>query len=543
MSGCSSPHLPPPRGQRKSVLRGPGPRSALLSSSAVLSREVKMFAIIATAALLVLAANAEAAAINYNHESRDTHDSDGPYEHKRGFYYLDLHGKNINDDSSWNPSWSSFRDAHPAEPSSTPPRPAYKEYHVPQTANKYNGLHGTVMKRDTTPKIAKIYKPTTYTRRKRSVRSVQSRPTHKLSYRRRQKRSIGDGEETLMRLADALALVTHSLLGQAGVDGETHPRPTEKPAQEQEEPDQKQEEPEVTVEDEPEEDEEVDPDVKHEGHDHDEEEEEFKDEDDEVDSDGEVESDVKHHDDEDEEEEFKDDEVDPDDEVESDVKHEGHDHDEDDEGEEFKDDEVDHDANDEVDEDEVDPKDDEVDDDDDEDEVDTKDDDEEDPEEDAKKPEKKSRKSKKKSKKQKKSKPKMEPEDHDMDTMDSDMDYYDADGYSDYTSSRRRYRSPSYRYKRSAGFTRMNPDMDYYGYDGYPDYIHDQSRKYRLSRKPRPSYMPSFKHHPRGKRSAGSSRSQLKYRMSQEARFRRMQSTAGQKRKNKHMMVKKYYHM
>merc|ERR1719471_732878 len=489
MSGCSSPHLPPPRGQRKSVLRGPGPRSALLSSSAVLSREVKMFAIIATAALLVLAANAEAAAINYNHESRDTHDSDGPYEHKRGFYYLDLHGKNINDDSSWNPSWSSFRDAHPAEPSSTPPRPAYKEYHVPQTANDYNGLHGTIMKRDTTPKTAQTTKPTTSTRRKRSVRFVQSRPTHKLSYRRRQKRSIGDGDETLMRLADALALVTHSLLGQAGADGETHPKPTEKPAQEQEEADQKQEEPEAIVEDEPEE---VDPDVKHEGHDHDEDEEEFKDDD-------------------------EDDEVDPKDDEDSD------------EDEEDLDDEVD-------------PKDDDE-------------EDEEDPEEDAKKPEKKSRRSKKKSKKSKKpkkktkksrrktKKPKMKPEDHDMDTMDSDIDYYDADGYSDYASSRRRYRSPSYRYKRSAGMTRMDTDMDYYGYDGYPDYIHDQSRKYRLSRKPRPSYMQSFKHHPRGKRSAGSSRSQLKYRMSQEARFRRMQSTAGQKRKNKHMMVKKYYHM
>merc|ERR1719422_2873067 len=134
--------------------------------------------------------------------------------------------------------------------------------------------------------------------------------------------------------------------------------------------------------------------------------------------------------------------------------------------------------------------------------------------------------------------------------MDSDMDYYGADGYSDYADyteqSRRRYRSPSYRYKRSAGFTRMDPDMAYYGYDGYPDYIHEhpqQSRKYRQLRKPRPSYMPSLKHHPRGKRSVGLSRSQLKkYRMSPEARFRRMQSTAGQKRrKNNHVKVKKYY--
>merc|ERR1719208_135176 len=324
--------------------------------------------IIATAALLVLAANAEAAAIQYNHESRDTHVPDGPsYEHKRGFYYLDLHGKKINEDSSWAPSWSSFRDAHPAEPSHTRPsiKPAYKEYHVPQTAIKDYGLHGTVMKKHTTPKTAKIYKPTTYTRRKRSVRSVQSRPTHKMSYRRRQKRSIGDGDETLMRLADALALVTHSLLSQAGTNGETHPKPTEKPAQEQEEADQKQEEPEAIVEDESE-DEEVDSDVKHEGHDHDEddEEEEFKDEDDEVDPDGEVESDVKH---------------------------EGHDHDEDEE-EEFKDDDED---------DEVDPKDDEdSEDEEDHDEVDHKDEvdtkDDEDPEEDNK-PETKSRRSTKKS--------------------------------------------------------------------------------------------------------------------------------------------------
>merc|ERR1719499_2819652 len=103
-------------------------------------------------------------------------------------------------------------------------------------ANKYNDMHGSIMKRDTTPKTAQSTKPTTSTRRKRSVRSVQSRPTHKLSYRRRQKRSSGDGDETLMRLADALALVTHSLLSQDGTDREIHPKPTEKPAQEQEEP-------------------------------------------------------------------------------------------------------------------------------------------------------------------------------------------------------------------------------------------------------------------------------------------------------------------
>jgi len=142
-----------------------------------------------------------------------------------------------------------------------------------------------------------------------------------------------------------------------------------------------------------------------------------------------------------------------------------------------------------------------------------------------------------------------------MDTMDSDMDYFGADGYSDYEPPRRRYRSPAYRYKRSAGMTLMDSDMDYYhGYDGYPDYTHEhpqQSRKYRQSRKPRLSYMQSLEHHPayrykvRGKRSVGLSRSQLKkYRMSQEARFRRMQSAAGQKRrKNNHVKVKKYYYM
>jgi len=125
-----------------------------------------------------------------------------------------------------------------------------------------------------------------------------------------------------------------------------------------------------------------------------------------------------------------------------------------------------------------------------------------------------------------------------MDSMDADMDYYGADGYSDYTheSPRRRYRSPAYRYKRSAGMTRMDTDMDYYGYDGYPDY-----RKYRQTRKPRPS----LGHHRRHKRSAGLTRSQAKkYRMSPEARFRRMLSAAGQKRrKNNHMRVKKYYYM
>merc|ERR1712154_97246 len=143
------------------------------SSSAVLSREVNMLTI-ATAALLVLAATAEAAAIQYNPESRDTHVSDGPsFEHKRGFYYTDLHGKKINDVASWAPSWSSFRDAHPAEPSysrepsmmkSKPAykesKPAYKEYNAPQAAIKDNGQYGTGMKKHTSPKTAQTTKPT-----------------------------------------------------------------------------------------------------------------------------------------------------------------------------------------------------------------------------------------------------------------------------------------------------------------------------------------------------------------------------------------------
>merc|ERR1712154_692485 len=125
---------------------------------------------------------------------------------------------------------------------------------------------------------------------------------------------------------------------------------------------------------------------------------------------------------------------------------------------------------------------------------DTKDDDEEDtedPEEEANKPKKKTKKPKKKTKKPKRKskKPKKKPEDSDMDHEDSDVDHEDS-------------------------------DMDYYGHDGYP------SRKYTQTRKPRPSYML----HRRYRRSAGLSRSQLKkYRMSQEARFRRMQSAAGQK--------------
>merc|ERR1712154_694754 len=430
------------------------------SSSAVLSREVNMLTI-ATAALLVLAATAEAAAIQYNPESRDTHVSDGPsFEHKRGFYYTDLHGKKIKDVSSWAPSWSSYRDAHPAEPShsrepSMMSKPAYKDYNAPQAAIKDNGQYGTVKKKHTSPKTAQTTKPTTSTRQEPAVRYARSSPTFAQSYRLRRQRSSGDGDETLKRLADALALVTHSLLSGEHLH---HPMSAEKPAQEQEEP-------EAVVEDEPEglaDDEEVDP------------------KNEELDSDdGEVDSD--------------------------------------------------------------------------DDEVDTKDDDDEedteDPEEDAKKPKKKSKKSKKKSKKQKKSrkskkksrKMNEEPEDSDMDDMDSDMDYYGHDGYADYAPAPR-FRSPAYRRykKRSVG-------MDNYGYDGYPAYAHKRpSRKSRPSRKPRPSYMQPLEHHRRYRRSAGLSRSQLKkYRMSQEARFRRMQSAAGQKRrrKNKHMRAKKYYYM
>merc|ERR1719322_1478036 len=322
------------------------------------------------------------------------------------------------------------------------------------------------MKKHTTPKAAQTTKPTTSTRREPAVRYARSSPTFAQSYRLRRKRSSGDGDETLKRLADALALVTHSLLSGEHLH---HPMSADKTAQEQEEP-------EAVVEDEPEEhpdDKEVDP------------------KDDEMDSDdGEVDSD--------------DDEVDP----KKDEKHHDED-DEEEEEEEFKD--------------EVDPKEDEDsdahDEEDSDDEVDPEDDDEdtEDPEE-ANKPEKKSRRSKKKPKKPKKSKkpkkktkkpkrkskkPKKKPEDSDMAHEDSDMDHEDDMDYED-------------------------SDMDYYGHDGYP------SRKYTQTRKPRPSYM----HHRRYRRSAGLSRSQLKkYRMSQEARFRRMQSAAGQKRrrKNKHM--------
>merc|ERR1712154_160624 len=291
------------------------------SSSAVLSREVNMLTI-ATAALLVLATTAEDAAIQYNPESRDTHVSDGPsFEHKRGFYYTDLHGKKIKDVSSWAPSWSSYRDAHPAEPShsrepSMMSKPAYKDYNAPQAAIKDNGQYGTVKKKHTSPKTAQTTKPTTSTRREPAVRYARSSPTFAQSYRLRRKRSSGDGDETLKRLADALALVTHSLLSGEHLH---HPMSAEKPAQEQEEP-------EAVVEDEPEglaDDEEVDP-----------KNEELDSDDGEVDSDDdevdpkkdEVDPDKKHHDEDDEEEEeeeeFKD-EVDPDEEDEVDTKDDG----------------------------------------------------------------------------------------------------------------------------------------------------------------------------------------------------------------------------
>merc|ERR1712223_2217109 len=262
----------------------PGTRSALLSSSAVLSCEVKML-VIATAALLALSATAEAATIKYNHESRDTHDSDEPsYQHKRGFYYLDLQGKRINDVSSWLPTWSySVEPSYTHEPSKTQsvepshePKPAYKEFHVPQATTKDNSQHGTNAMRKTTPKTAKTTGTTTptptYRRKRRSVRYVKSRPMYKQPHKyrsvrsvpsrqmykqsykheRRHKRSTGDNDETLMRLADALSLVTQSLLGQDGANREAQQSLTETPAQGQDESEATVDEPEATVEVEPE---------------------------------------------------------------------------------------------------------------------------------------------------------------------------------------------------------------------------------------------------------------------------------------------------
>jgi len=64
------------------------PSSSLLSSSVVLPREVKMLAIV-TAALLVLAANAEAAFVKYDYGGRESykHEDYDSYEHRSGDYY------------------------------------------------------------------------------------------------------------------------------------------------------------------------------------------------------------------------------------------------------------------------------------------------------------------------------------------------------------------------------------------------------------------------------------------------------------------------
>merc|ERR1712223_372735 len=440
----------------------PGTRSALLSSSAVLSCEVKMLAI-ATAALLALSATTEAASIKYNHESRETHDSgESSYQHKRGFYYLDLQGKRINEVSSWLPTWSySVEPSYTHESSKTQsiepshePKPAYKEFHVPRATTKDNGQHGTNAMRKTTPKTAKTSgttpttTPTYRRKRKRSVRHVVSRPTYKQSHKyrsvrsvpsrpmykqsykheRRHKRSTGDNDETLMRLANALSLVTQSLLGQDGANREAQQSLTETLAQGQDEPEETVDEPEATVEvepaatvDEPEATVEVEPEATVDLPDEDQEDDEVSDDDEEDDEDGDEE-------DEDGDEEDKDGDKDGD--------------------EEDKDGDKDGDEDDEVDSDD--------------DEVDSKQEDpEEEPEEEPKKPKKKSKKQKKKSKKLKE-KPE-EPED----TMDFDMDYYGYDGYPDYThkprkfrqsyrQSRPSYRASAYRYKRSARVMRLS---------------------------------------------------------------------------------------
>merc|ERR1712039_898240 len=137
-------------------------------------------------------------------------------------------------------------------------KPAYKEFHVPQATTKDNSQHGTNAMRKTTPKTAKTTGTTTttptYPRKRRSVRSVPSRPMYKQSYKheRRHKRSTGDNDETLMRLADALSLVTQSLLGQDGANREAQQSLTETPAQGQDESEETVDEPEATVEVEPE---------------------------------------------------------------------------------------------------------------------------------------------------------------------------------------------------------------------------------------------------------------------------------------------------
>merc|ERR1712223_1153110 len=458
----------------------PGTRSALLSSSAVLSCEVKML-VIATAALLALSATTEAASIKYNHESRETHDSgESSYQHKRGFYYLDLQGKRINEVSSWLPTWSySVEPSYTHESSKTQsiepshePKPAYKEFHVPRATTKDNGQHGTNAMRKTAPKTAKTSGTTptttpTYRRKRkrsvryvksrpmykqphkyRSVRSVPSRPMYKQSYKheRRHKRSTGDNDETLMRLADALSLVTQSLLGQDGANRGVKQSVTETLAQGQDESEETVDEPEATVEVEPEATVEVEPEATV----------------DEPEATVEVEPeatvDFPDEDQEDEEDEVSiDDDEEDDDEEDGDKDGDEGDKDGDKDGDE---DEEDGDEDDEVDSD---------------DEVDFKQEDpEEEPEEEPKKPKKKSKKPKKKSKKPKKSKKqnkkskklKEKPEEPE-DTMDSDMDYYGSDGYPDYTHKPRKFRQsyrqsrpsyevPAYRYKRSARGMRVS---------------------------------------------------------------------------------------
>merc|ERR1712223_738173 len=441
----------------------PGTRSALLSSSAVLSCEVKML-VIATAALLALSATTEAASIKYNHESRETHDSgESSYQHKRGFYYLDLQGKRINEVSSWLPTWSySVEPSYTHESSKTQsiepshePKPAYKEFHVPRATTKDNGQHGTNAMRKTAPKTAKTSGTTptttpTYRRKRkrsvryvksrpmykqphkyRSVRSVPSRPMYKQSYKheRRHKRSTGDNDETLMRLADALSLVTQSLLGQDGANRGVKQSVTETLAQGQDEPEATVEvEPEVTLDlpDEDQEDDEV-------SVDDDEEDEEDDEDGDEEDKDGDKDGDEEEDGDKDGDEEDKDGDKDGDEE----------DKDGDKDGDE---DEEDGDEDDEVDSDD--------------DEVDSKQEDpEEEPEEEPKKPKKKSKKPKKSKKQNKKSKKLKEKPEEPEDTMDFDMDYYGYDGYPDYTHKPRKFRQsyrqsrpsyevPAYRYKR-----------------------------------------------------------------------------------------------
>merc|ERR1711992_357276 len=70
-----------PRGQRKSILRRLCPRSVLLSSSAVFSHEVKMFAI-ATVALLVVSVTVQAAKYDYGGHDSYKYEDHGSYEPK-----------------------------------------------------------------------------------------------------------------------------------------------------------------------------------------------------------------------------------------------------------------------------------------------------------------------------------------------------------------------------------------------------------------------------------------------------------------------------